>query len=75
MILLDYRSGTWEDAKQKCIDANMTMITPETEHWTKRTWSAVGHWTPQAWSPPDAHADSFQTFWTGYREFDGEWVT
>ena len=69
--MLSHWPRTWKEAKQFCFDQNMTIITPETEKWTKRTWSAVGHWTPYS---PDVNADSFKTFWAGYREIGGEWV-
>ena len=49
----------------------MTLISPETEKLTKWAWSAVGHWTPNS---PDANVNSFQQFWTGYRELGTYWV-
>ena len=49
----------------------MTLVAPETEKLTKWIWSAVGHWTPNS---PDANADSFEKFWTGYRQLGTDWV-
>ena len=49
----------------------MTLIAPETEKLTKWAWSSVGHWTPNY---PDQNADSFEKFWTGYRELGTHWV-
>ena len=59
---------TWDEAKEDCSSLNLTMYVPDTRGKTANLGFAIH----RLW--PDAPADSFERYWLGYREIDGEWV-
>ena len=59
---------TWNEAKEHCSNLNLTMMVPDTRIQTAN----IGFAIHALW--PDAPADSFERYWLGYREIDGEWV-
>ena len=63
---------TWDAAKEYCSNLNLTMFVPDTRARTVNIGFAVNSWPPPNWQ--DAPADSFDTYWLGYREIDGQWV-
>ena len=62
---------TWNEAKEHCSNQNLTMMVPDTRIKTVNLGYAI-HFHSLDWQ--DVSPDSFERYWLGYREIDGEWV-
>ena len=69
---MNERQLTWNAAEEYCSNLNLTMMVPDTRLKTINIGLSIYGWTPQEWQ--DAPANSFETYWLGYREIGDEWV-
>ena len=59
------RKMTWNESKESCSNLNLTMYVPDTRIKTGNLGFGINGLWP---------ADSFERYWLGYQEIDGEWV-
>ena len=64
-------NNTWNEAKEWCSNQNLTLMAPDTQRKTVKLGYAI-HFHSLDWQ--DVAPDSFERYWLGYREIDGEWV-